>query len=59
MRRSKKKLRIDEARKSAREAKNQRIQEIVHEFGLDPDAKWTMVELNIPTDGELSKKSDE
>jgi hypothetical protein len=59
MRKSKKKLRIDEARVKAREAKNQRLQEIIHEFGLDPNAKWTMVEFNVPTDEELTEKSDE
>jgi hypothetical protein len=59
MRKSKKKLRIDEARVKAREVKNQRLQEIIHEFGLDPNAKWTMVEFNVPTDEELTEKSDE
>ncbi len=55
MRKSKKRLRIDEARLKAREAKNQRLQEIVHEFDLDPNAKWTMVEFSVPKDIEQSK----
>ena len=59
MRKSKKKLRIDEARLKAREAKNQRLQEIVQEFGLDPNAKWTMVEFNTASDKTSTKKSDE
>ena len=59
MRKSKKKLRIDEARVKAREAKNLRLQEIIHEFGLDPSANWTMVEFNVPTDEELTEKIDE
>ena len=59
MRKTKKKLVLDEARKQARQAKDQRLQEIIHEFGLDPNAKWTMVEFDIPTDGELTEKSDE
>ena len=59
MRKSKKKIRIDEARVKAREAKNLRLQEIIHEFGLDPSANWTMVEFNVPTDEELTEKSDE
>ena len=59
MRKSKKKLRIYVARVKSREAKNQRLQEIIHEFGLDPNAKWTMVEFNVPTDEELTEKSDE
>jgi hypothetical protein len=59
MRKSKKKLRIDEARVKAREAKNQRLQENIREFGLDPNVKWIMVEFNVPTDEELTEKSDE
>jgi hypothetical protein len=58
-RKSKKRLRIDEARVKSRETKNLRLQEIIHEFGLDPSANWTMVEFNVPTDEELTEKSDE
>ena len=46
---------MDEARKQAREQKNQRLQEIIQEFGLDPNAKWTMVEFDVPSEDELEE----
>ena len=49
------KIKLDEARRQAREAKNQRLQEIILEFGLDPNAKWTMVEFDVPSEDELEE----
>jgi len=46
---------LDEARRHAREAKNQRLQEIIQEFNLDPNAKWTMVEFDVPSEDELEE----
>ena len=53
MRKTKKKFMLDEARKKARQAKDQRLQEIILEFGLDPNAKWSMIEFDVPTEEEL------
>jgi 2-iminoacetate synthase ThiH len=55
MRKTKKKLMLDEARKQARQAKDQRLQEIILEFGLDPNAKWSMIEFDVPTEEELKE----
>jgi hypothetical protein len=54
-RKTRKKIKLDEARRQAREQKNQRLQEIIHEFGLDPNAKWTMVEFDVPSEDELEE----
>ena len=55
MRKTKKKLVLDEARKQARQPKDQRLQEIIYEFGLDPNAKWSMIEFDVPTEEELKE----
>ena len=55
IRKTKKKFMLDEARKQARQAKDQRLQEIILEFGLDPNAKWSMVEFDVPTEEELKE----
>ena len=55
MRKTKKKFMLDEVRKKARQAKDQRLQEIILEFGLDPNAKWSMIEFGVPTEEELKE----
>jgi hypothetical protein len=54
-RKTRKKIKLDEARRIAREQKNQRLQEIILEFGLDPNAKWSMIEFDVPTEEELKE----
>ena len=59
MRKTKKKLMLDEARQQLRQARDRRLQDIIMEFGLDPDAKWTMIELEVPTEEGLKEAETE